>query len=211
MNKPTFILWLVICGLLAKSSFAEQNANSKLHQLLMPIQTLSATFTQQSLDIRGEVIHKVAGKFKAMEPNKIDWLIEQPMPQQIISDGSKVWIYDPDLAQVVIQPYDNKSQNPISLLLDSSEDLSERIDISYINNQKSPIESFLLKPKYANALYTELQIDFIDQQPVGLRYSDNFGQTTAIDFHNLAINPSLSTADFIFEIPPDTDVVNHVR
>jgi outer membrane lipoprotein carrier protein len=211
-KQPNHIAWLFACLLMVSDSIAEQIADSKLQRLLTPIVALSANFSQRSLNTDGEVTHEVKGNFQAMEPNKINWVIEQPMPQQIISNGTKLWIYDPDLAQVVIQPYrDTTQSNPISLLLDNPEKLTEHIDISYSHQQKTLIDTFLLKPKQTNALYTELQLEFIGAKPIGLRYLDNFGQITQIVFQDLVINPSLSKEDFIFKIPDDTDVVNHVR
>ena len=42
----------------------------------------------------------------------------EPAAQSIISNGIHLWIYDPDLEQVIIEPYSNNPEaNPISLLL----------------------------------------------------------------------------------------------
>ena len=206
------ILWFIVCWFAANSSTAEPIAESKLKQLLTPIDALSANFSQRILNKQDEVIDEVTGNFQAMEPNRFNWVIEKPMPQQIISNGTKLWIYDPDLAQVIIQPFDDRAQpNPISLLLDSPDKLDQHFDISYIHNGKSTADTFLLKPKQSNTLFTQLQLEFFEKKPVGLRYTNNYSQIVQIIFDDLVINPTTSTADFNFDIPTDIDVVNHVR
>ena len=211
-KRSSHILWLIVCWLVANTAVAESTAQGKLKQLLTPIAALSANFSQRNLSRQDEVIDEVTGNFQAMEPNKFNWVIEQPMPQQIISNGIKLWIYDPDLAQVIIQPFQNTAQpNPISLLLNSPDTLDQHFDISYIHNDKSTVDTFLLKPKQSNARFTELQLEFFEKKPVGLRYTNNYSQIVQIIFDDLMVNPTLSTTDFNFDIPTDIDVVNHVR
>jgi outer membrane lipoprotein carrier protein len=191
---------------------AEPTPETKLKQLLAPIVSLSAKFSQRNLNIQDKVIDQASGNFLAMAPYRFNWVIEQPMAQQILSNGTKLWVYDPDLAQVIIQPFDNTAQpNPISLLLNNPETLDQYFEISYINNQRSLEGFFLLKPRQSNAIYTELELEFVDQKPIGLRYKNKYSQIIEIKFNDLVINPRLSPTDFIFDIPADIDVVNHVR
>jgi outer membrane lipoprotein carrier protein len=191
---------------------AEPTPETKLKQLLAPIVSLSAKFSQRNLNIQDKVIDQASGNFLAMAPYRFNWVIEQPMAQQILSNGTKLWVYDPDLAQVIIQPFDNTAQpNPNSLLLNNPETLDQYFEISYINNQRSLEGFFLLKPRQSNAIYTELELEFVDQKPIGLRYKNKYSQIIEIKFNDLVINPRLSPTDFIFDIPADIDVVNHVR
>jgi outer membrane lipoprotein carrier protein len=213
INKGSkHIVCLVIFWLVANGSMAEPTPETKLKQLLAPIVSLSAKFSQRNLNIQDKVIDQASGNFLAMAPDRFNWVIEQPMAQQILSNGTKLWVYDPDLAQVIIQPFDNTAQpNPISLLLNNPETLDQYFEISYINNQRSLEGFFLLKPRQSNAIYTELELEFVDQKPIGLRYKNKYSQIIEIKFNDLVINPRLSPTDFIFDIPADIDVVNHVR
>ena len=211
-KRSKYIVCLVIFWLVANGSMAEPTPETKLKQLLAPIVALSAKFSQRNLNIQDKVIDQASGNFLAMAPDRFNWVIEQPMAQQILSNGTKLWVYDPDLAQVIIQPFDNTAQpNPISLLLNNPETLDQYFEISYINNQRSPEGFFLLKPRQSNAIYTELELEFVDQKPIGLRYKNKYSQIIEIKFNDLVINPRLSPTDFIFDIPADIDVVNHVR
>jgi outer membrane lipoprotein carrier protein len=211
-KRSKHIVCLVIFWLVANGSMAEPTPETKLKQLLAPIVSLSAKFSQRNLNIQDKVIDQASGNFLAMAPDRFNWVIEQPMAQQILSNGTKLWVYDPDLAQVIIQPFDNTAQpNPISLLLNNPETLDQYFEISYINNQRSLEGFFLLKPRQSNAIYTELELEFVDQKPIGLRYKNKYSQIIEIKFNDLVINPRLSPTDFIFDIPADIDVVNHVR
>ena len=40
------------------------------------------------------------------QPARLRWHITAPLEQQIITDGNLLWLFDPDLEQVVIQPFD---------------------------------------------------------------------------------------------------------
>lgn len=39
-------------------------------------------------------------------PGKFVWRIEKPYKQQLVGDGEKVWMYDPDLRQVTVRKFD---------------------------------------------------------------------------------------------------------
>jgi outer membrane lipoprotein carrier protein len=178
-----------------------------LRALLQPISSLSANFTQQITDAEGFELEASEGLFEVAQPAKLRWHITQPMPQQIVSDGSTLWIFDPDLEQVIIQPFNQDIAATPAILF--SGDL-DQLDRAYFVREDSAGQ-FTLTPERAGSLFSSMQIRFVNQQPVMISLTDNLEQTTTITFTGLQINPEISAERFIFEAPPGIDVINNLN
>jgi outer membrane lipoprotein carrier protein len=177
----------------------------QLRNLLQPISSLSAQFKQQVTDADGFQLQQSEGLFQVAQPNNLRWIVEQPMPQQVISNGLTLWLYDPDLEQVIVQPFDASIESTPAILF--SGDLT-RLDSAYFIRQLSP-DVFQLTPEQGGSLFSELQIIFVDQLPASISLTDSLGQVTRIAFSDVQLNPSLPAALFEFEIPGDIDVINN--
>ncbi|MBT4832326.1 MAG: outer membrane lipoprotein chaperone LolA [Porticoccaceae bacterium] len=177
----------------------------QLRNLLQPISSLSAQFKQQVTDADGFQLQQSEGLFQVAQPNNLRWIVEQPMPQQVISNGLTLWLYDPDLEQVIVQPFDASIESTPAILF--SGDLT-RLDSAYFIRQLSP-DVFQLTPEQEGSLFSELQIIFVDQLPASISLTDSLEQVTRITFSDVRLNPSLPAALFEFEIPGDIDVINN--
>ena len=177
----------------------------QLRNLLQPISSLSAQFKQQVTDADGFQLQQSEGLFQVAQPNNLRWIVEQPMPQQVISNGLTLWLYDPDLEQVIVQAFDASIESTPAILF--SGDLT-RLDSAYFIRQLSP-DVFQLTPEQGGSLFSELQIIFVDQLPASISLTDSLGQVTRIAFSDVQLNPSLPAALFEFEIPGDIDVINN--
>jgi outer membrane lipoprotein carrier protein len=177
----------------------------QLRNLLQPISSLSAQFKQQVTDADGFQLQQSEGLFQVAQPNNLRWIVEQPMPQQVISNGLTLWLYDPDLEQVIVQPFDASIESTPAILF--SGDLT-RLDSAYFIRQLSP-DVFQLTPDQGGSLFSELQIIFVDQLPASISLTDSLGQVNRIAFSDVQLNPSLPAALFEFEIPGDIDVINN--
>ena len=177
----------------------------QLRNLLQPISSLSAQFKQQVTDADGFQLQQSEGLFQVAQPNNLRWIVEQPMPQQVISNGLTLWLYDPDLEQVIVKPFDASIESTPAILF--SGDLT-RLDSAYFIHQLSP-DVFQLTPEQEGSLFSELQIIFVDQLPASISLTDSLEQVTRITFSDVRLNPSLPAALFEFEIPGDIDVINN--
>ena len=177
----------------------------QLRNLLQPISSLSAQFKQQVTDADGFQLQQSEGLFQVAQPNNLRWIVEQPMPQQVISNGLTLWLYDPDLEQVIVKPFDASIESTPAILF--SGDLT-RLDSAYFIRQLSP-DVFQLTPEQEGSLFSELQIIFVDQLPASISLTDSLEQVTRITFSDVRLNPSLPAALFEFEVPGDIDVINN--
>ena len=60
-------------------------------------------FTQRVYDKKGAVIQNSSGLLYLSRPGKFRWVYMNPEPQEIVSDGKNVWIYDEDRLGKLLQ------------------------------------------------------------------------------------------------------------
>lgn len=211
MHRFKRLLWAFFLILpISEASSEELNASQSLSNLLGSIETLTGEFTQVLSDVKGDIFETSSGYFFLAQPNKVKWIVVDPMPQEIVSNGKDLWIYDPDLEQVIIQPYDSELvASPANLFSSKSKDLDNEFDITIIDSELST-KRFLLKPVATTTLYQSLKIEFQSHKPVSLEFTDALEQSTRIDLKNIVVNSKLANKLFVFEIPPNIDIVNHV-
>ena len=179
----------------------------QLRDLLQPITSLSARFQQQITDGDGYELQASEGLFQVSQPNRLRWVVETPMPQQIIADGVTLWIYDPDLEQVIIQPFNDDIAATPAILF--SGDL-DQLDDAYFVTQLAE-GRFELKPEQGGSLFDSMAIVFDGAKPASIALTDTLGQVTRISFTELDINPALSGDLFVFEAPDGVDVINNAK
>ena len=179
----------------------------RLRDLLQPISSLSAQFKQRISDADGFELQVSQGLFEVSQPNKLRWIVEQPMSQQVISDGITLWVYDPDLAQVIIQPFDKDIAATPAILF--SGDL-DSLDSVYFVEQLAE-GSFLLTPEEEGSLFRSTAIQFDGAKPSVIVLTDTLGQITRISFTGLKLNPPISADQFVFKIPQGIDIIDNAN
>ena len=206
MHYVKHILFTIaLSGCLSAQGNDKASASQQLQELLQPISTLSAQFEQQVIDANGLETQRAAGLLYLAQPNKLRWVVSEPMPQQLISDGQTLWLYDEDLEQVVVQPVDsNIDSTPIMLF---SGDL-QRLNLTYSVLQTSK-GVFQLTPKQNESLFASIRLGFSNKVPTSLVMTDNLGQITKVNLTSVSLNRQIPADLFIFKIPDDTDVIRN--
>ncbi|AQU81742.1 MULTISPECIES: outer membrane lipoprotein chaperone LolA [unclassified Halomonas] len=181
-------------------------AAERLTERLDPLQSYHATFEQKILGGSGERLQSARGEMWLSRPGMLRWEVEAPYSQVVVSDGSDVYLYDPDLEQVTIQAMDNRvSHTPALLLSGSAADLTSSYDVFY--EQEDSGDIFTLIPSSADTLFEELSMVFNGQTLTELWMMDSTGQRTAITFSNITRNGNIDRSLFDFDIPEGTDVI----
>jgi len=202
-------LVLLLCLSVASNAWSGGSAEDIQHlrALLQPISSLSARFEQRIVDADGFELQSSSGVFQVSQPNRLRWQVESPMPQQIISDGVTLWVYDPDLEQVIIQPFNQDIAATPAILFSGN---LEQLDRAYFVRQLSG-SSFELQPEQGGSLFSRMTITFDGRAPSSLALTDNLEQTTTIRFSQLELNPLLADGRFKFVTPDGVDVINSVN
>ncbi|TWH76825.1 outer membrane lipoprotein carrier protein [Azomonas agilis] len=199
---------LVWMGLVHAQAAAPANTSvQKLSELLSRAQTLSGRFSQLSLDSSGTRLQESKGEMSLKRPGQFYWHTDQPMEQVLVSNGEKVWLYDPDLEQVTIRKLDKRlTHTPALLLSGSLANISENFDVSH--RETGEIADFTLKPKGKDSMFDSLRLSFRNGVINDMQLVDNVGQRTNIQFSEIKLNPNLPANRFVFEIPKGVDVIS---
>lgn len=187
------------------AAMASEGAD-RLARMLEPLQTYEARFEQQILDASGQRLQQASGHMWLSRPGKFRWEVAAPYQQEVVSNGSEVYLYDPDLEQVTVQALDQRvTHTPALLLSGSASELTVNYEVS--RSQQGSAETFRLVPKTADTLFEELEMTFRGEQLRGLQMTDSTGQRTAIEFLDVRANHAIDDGIFTFDIPAGTDVI----
>jgi outer membrane lipoprotein carrier protein len=200
--KP-FLLFLYLT-LLSSVSLAGEG-RVLLDRFLTETQTMSANFKQTLKASDGTLLQESSGEFYLQRPGKFRWNYTEPYPQEIVSDGDNVWIFDVDLEQVTVQKQDQGHNNTPMALLQNRQNLEDAFEI-HERGSDSGLHRIELLNKKDDSDFNRVMIG-LDQK--GLRYlqlHDQFEQTTYIYFTELRSNPELDGGLFEFIPPEGVDV-----
>jgi outer membrane lipoprotein carrier protein len=204
------LIRMLLLAVLSVTSYAaladEQASVQRLTQLLSQAQTITARFSQLTLDGSGTQLQETAGQLALKRPGLFRWHTDEPMEQLLVSNGEKVWLYDPDLEQVTIQTLDQRLTHTPALLL--SGDVSKIQDNFEISHKEGgSVVDFMLKPKSKDSLFDSLRLSFRSGVLNDMQLIDSIGQRTNILFLNVQMNESLDDGQFSFDIPEGADVI----
>lgn len=195
---------LAMTGLSAQAG--DEQAIKRLTELLGQAQTMIGRFSQLTLDGSGTRLQEAGGEMALKRPGLLRWHTDAPMEQLLVSNGEKVWLYDPDLQQVTIQPLDQRmSHTPALLLSGDVSKIGENFNISY--KEGGSVVDFILKPKAKDTLFDTLRLSFRNGVINDMQLIDSIGQRTNILFLGVKMNQPLDSAQFTFKVPQGADVI----
>jgi outer membrane lipoprotein carrier protein len=139
------------------------------------------------------------------------WEFRTPQKQSIISDGSTLWIYQPDERQVLKAPFSAGfvSTTPVSFLAGVGrikDDFEVAIDRRGCNAQRIYLK---LVPKSSPDIGTlTLAVTRPTHDIVEAAVTDPIGNVTTLSFSNLERNVEPADDEFHFVVPEGVDVVS---
>lgn len=185
---------------------ADERSIQRLTQLLNQAQTLTARFSQLTLDGSGTQLQESAGELALKRPGLFRWHTDEPMEQLLVSNGQKVWLYDPDLQQVTIQTLDQRlTHTPALLLSGDVSKIGENFEITH--KEAGGVVDFILKPKAKDTLFDNLRLSFRNGVVNDMQLIDSVGQRTNILFFGVKMNEKIDAAQFVFKVPAGADVI----
>ncbi len=159
----------------------------------------------QDIAAEGTVYLKRGGKMR--------WEYKSPSPQQIVSDGTSLWVYTPELNQVNKGSAPKALAGPAGSFLAGLGKLREEFSVRFLNpaNKTDAAGRIVvdLTPKNPTPLLTRLVLavdpkDYIVRQAI---LYDQFQNTVTMNFTKVTINSGLPDSLFTFTPPPGAAVV----
>ncbi|CBL45159.1 Outer-membrane lipoprotein carrier protein [gamma proteobacterium HdN1] len=191
----------------AKELASEQGVTGLVRDLSM-MKSFNATFHQWVSDAQNHVLQEVTGTMWVQRPGLFRWDTNDPYPQQIISDGEVLWIYDLDLEQATKRKLDKQVGNTPALLLSGDpEKLAESFTVRASMYEETGEVRYDLIPKHKGALFELLRVHFRSGKIHDMFLRDNLGQTTRIEFETKAFNKPIDAKVFAFKPPKGVDVI----
>jgi outer membrane lipoprotein carrier protein len=159
----------------------------------------------QDIKAEGTVYLKKGGKMR--------WEYKSPSPQQIVSDGTYLWVYTPELNQVNKGDAPKALAGPAGSFLQGLGKVREEFTVRFLNPANKtdgagrPVLD--LTPKKPTPLLTRLVLtldpkDYVVREAV---LYDQLQNTVTMSFNRVVINSGLSDTLFAFTPPKGTAVV----
>ena len=206
MRKKLSIILLSLCFFVG-TALAKPTAMEQLSSFSRA-RTISADFVQEQHMPDGR-IGRMTGNFLMVKPAKFRWEYKSPYEQLIISDGQRVWFYEPDLKQVIIRSQSQIAGDKPILLLSDPEKARRYFDIQNINMEAEGLEWLEAIPKNKdNSTFLSILIGFLAGEPQKLAFRDAFNNQTVISFSNIRLNRPIDAQRFIFIPPAGVDVLS---
>jgi outer membrane lipoprotein carrier protein len=198
--------------LLAMASLAHadalRDALAKVQQRYESTKTLEADFRQTVTSPSLASPLTTSGKVAFEKPNRMRWDYDPPDKQTIVGDGQTLWLYQPDMNQVIKAPLGEAFQASTPLTFLSGLGQLERDFTATLESETSDTWVLRLVPKKDAALGTLiLTVRKPDASIAEARITDAAGTTTRIAFSNERRNGTIERARFTFTPPPGVDVV----
>ena len=174
---------------------------------------LRADFTQtafnkslnQTIPARGTVNLKKGGKLR--------WEYTEPTPQEIVSDGKKLWVYTPTLNQANVADAPEALAGPAGSFLAGLGRLRSEFQVRFLNpsQPKDADGNWVLDltPKQPLPTLTRLILS-VDGKSWEIRKAvvhDQFENTVTMRFTKLVVNGGLPDRLFTFVAPPGVATV----
>lgn len=209
MKKFLCTLTMLAAFFVTSASFASDA--SELSGLLDQMKTMRSNFTQTIYDNHGKAISKSDGEMALQRPGKFRWQVKAPMPQIIIANGERLWIYDPDLQQVTIRSLKSEAgEAPALLLSRQNTSLENDYDIKVLPLEK-PLHWFLMTPRKKDNMFASVKMGFQGNQLKEMMLQDQIGHGTRVQFIKVQTNIALAASLFIFKTPAGTDVIDETH
>ncbi|MBI4985341.1 MAG: outer membrane lipoprotein chaperone LolA [Rhodocyclales bacterium] len=184
---------------------AHASGLDQLKTFLETTQSARGHFVQSVASKSGRKPQQSAGSFYLQRPGKFRWAYEKPYPQLLVSDGDKLWSFDPDLNQVTVKKLGKAlGSSPAALLAGGD------LDGHFVLKDAGQAEGYEMvdaTPKAADGTFERVRIGFRNNLPQMMEIRDNFGQVTTLLFAEFLSNPALPKDTFKFTAPKGADVV----
>ncbi len=201
--------WLLLAGNAhAQTEATVDSGYQALDRFFSGLQSLQADFAQSVQDSRGQATDKSTGKLAIKKPGKFRWDYAKPNAQTIVSDGERIWLYDPELEQVTIRRADLSLNGTPAMLLSGQGNLRDSFEIEHVE-QRDGMTVINLVPKRNDTDFKLLQVALRKDQLVAMSLTDKLGQTTLLQFQQLKRNVAVAESQFKFSIPKGVDVVDN--
>ena len=204
----SFLKYVAVC-LLTALAFAKTYAevSDDFVARLQSMQTLQGSFSQTLSDPAGVELQSTQGTFVLQRPHHFYWQTLPPFSQEVISNNTKVWVYDPDLEQVTVHPRDSIANSPAAILSASATQIDDTYYVELKREDNKDIFTLLPKKGQVDMPFQRIEFSFERKLLTALVLYDSLDQQTRIVLTETQVNNDVDEAIFYFTPPQGVDVI----
>ncbi len=184
-------------------------ARARLDAFAHDLHSLAGHFSQTLVDANGKAGKGSAGTLALQAPRQFRWETLTPYRQTIVADGSRVWLYDPELEQVTVRKQSSaESHSPLSVLTDL-----KQMDKDFVVTEQGEHDGLAwlrLASKDTDPQFAYADLGFDANGLVRMTFRDQLGSTTDIRFSHWQRNAPIPASAFNFVPPKGADVIGDV-
>ncbi|MFP4606577.1 outer membrane lipoprotein chaperone LolA [Thiohalospira sp.] len=193
---------------LAAGPAAADSARERLSRFYDEVETMRADFEQVRMgegEEKGGESH--AGRVVIHRPGRFRFEYTEPYEQLYVSDGGRVWSWDPGLEQVIIQDVSAILGNTPAALLAGEQPLDETFRVAEVGGTSG--ERWVeLRPREEAENFEKVRLTFGHDHIRALEIVDATGQTSRMTFSDVEYGVDVASERFSLEPPEGADVVD---
>jgi len=200
-----------LCALLALSTgvahaAVNDTARARLDAFANGLHSLTGDFEQTVTDINGRDSKTSSGTLALQAPRQFRWDTLKPYQQTIVADGSRVWMYDPELEQVTVRMQSTEeTHSPLTVLTNV-----KQLDQDFKVTEAGAHDGLLwlrLVSRAQDPQFDHADLGFSADGLARMTFRDQLGATTDIRFSDWKRNIAIPPATFNFVPPKGVDVI----
>lgn len=201
-NRLLSTLVLASCALAVRA-----DDGGALKAKLDALNSITGRFEQVTINANNRVVQENTGHLWVRSPASFRVETLAPFAQTLVSDGTSLWTFDEDLAQVIVRELERDvTEVPILLLGGSADAVINAYDVTRYEDEDG--EKFVLVPRDSGAVFESMTIAFDATMPTSISIRDSLGQRTRIDVHEQVVNEPVADDRFALDIPEGVDVID---
>ena len=204
------LLLPLLLGWLGSVKGAQQTPIESLDANLAGMISLSADVEQLIIEADGGILEESLIRMRLKRPDGFYWETVEPFAELLVTNGVWLWSYQPDLEQVVIEPWDKEeSELAAQLLSGDTGGLSAEYEIASLASESREVSEFVLTPRASTNINRRISLSFISSRLDSIVVESRNGQRTVWRFVNVVLNPQIDDEVFQFEIPEGIEVIEN--
>ena len=192
--------------LVSNLALAAGPARARLDAFAQGLHAISGNFTQTLTNADGQAGQSSSGTLVLEAPHQFRWDTLAPYKQTIVADGSRVWLYDPELEQVTVRKQDTEeAHSPLTVLTDLKQ-LDNQFKVTE-QGERDGLVWLRLTSAGKDPQFEYADLGFDANGLARMQFKDQLGSTTDIRFSNWQRNVDIPASTFNFVPPPGADVI----
>lgn len=183
---------------------------AQLQQFVINASTAEGAFRQSVVLGAARRPQLSSGRFAFERPGRFRWVVENPYPQLLVSDGGRLWIWDEDLNQLTIQELGDALGNTPAAILAGEGALEQAFELTDEGVHEG-LAWVRAVPRQSDSSFESMRLGLTEGVLLQMELRDHFGQLTTIEFVFQHLGGALAPDLFRFTPPPGADVMGSLE